>query len=297
MKKSEINVPLSVPKKMQNVYLQNYLKATRDTGKLFLFAGDQKIEHLNKDFFGSGIDKSDADPEHLFKIASQGKVGAFATQLGLISMYGCDYKNVNYIIKLNSKTDLVSVKQKDPISFSLNTVNEVVEFKKNSDLDIVGVGYTIYLGSEFEGQMLAEASRAVLKAHENGFLAILWVYPRGKAVKNETSAEIIAGAAGVAACLGADFVKVNPPTIIVVPKALASKKNAQLLKQAVAAAGKTKVICSGGKQKKEKEFLKEVDDLVNIGGAEGVAIGRNLHQRCLADAVKLCKEIYKILKK
>ncbi len=291
MKRNEINVPLSVPKKMQNVYLQNYLMATRDTGKLFLFAGDQKIEHLNKDFYGSEIDKADADPEHLFKIASQGKVGVFATQLGLISLYGQNYKDVNYIVKLNAKTDLVSVKQKDPISFSLNTVDEVVEFKKNSGLNIVGVGYTIYLGSEFEGQMLAEASRAVLKAHENGLLAILWVYPRGKAVKNEKNAKIIAGAAGVAACLGADFVKVNPP------KALDSKKSAQFLKQAVLAAGKTKIICSGGKQKKEKEFLKEISDLINIGGAKGVAIGRNLHQRCLADAVKLCKAIFKILKK
>ena len=291
MKRNEVSIPLSVPKKIRDAYLQNYLKATREIGKLFLFAGDQKIEHLNKDFYGSGIDKADADPEHLFKIASQGKVGIFATQLGLISLYGQNYKDVNYVVKLNAKTDLVPVKQKDPISFSLNTVNEVVEFKKNSGLDIVGVGYTIYLGSEFEGQMLAEASRAVLNAHENGLLAILWVYPRGKAVKNEKNAEIISGATGVAACFGADFVKVNPP------KAENTKKSAQLLKQAVLAAGRTKVICSGGKQKKEKEFLKEISDLINIGGAKGVAIGRNLHQRSLSDAVKLCKAIFKILKK
>lgn len=277
--------------KIQSIYLQNYLKATKETGKLFLFAGDQKIEHLNKDFYGPGIDKVDLDPEHLFKIASQGKVGVFATQLGLISMYGQDYSDVNYVVKLNSKTDLVSTKQKDPMSFCLNTVADVVEFKKNSSLDIVGVGYTIYLGSEFEGQMLKTASEIVFQAHQNGLLAILWIYPRGKAVKNEKDADLIAGAAGVAACLGADFVKVNPP------KAQSSKKSAQLLKRAVLAAGRTKVICAGGKQKKEKEFLDQISDLIKIGGAQGVAVGRNLHQRSLKEAVKLCKSIYKILKK
>ena len=40
---------------------------------------------------------------------------------------------------------------------------------------------------------------------------MLWIYPRGKAVADEKDAHLIAGAAGAAACLGADFVKCNPP--------------------------------------------------------------------------------------
>ena len=40
---------------------------------------------------------------------------------------------------------------------------------------------------------------------------MLWIYPRGKAVTAEKDPDLIAGAAGVALCLGADFVKVNPP--------------------------------------------------------------------------------------
>ena len=36
-----------------------------------LFACDQKVEHLNKDFYGEGIDIADAEPEHLFKIGDQ----------------------------------------------------------------------------------------------------------------------------------------------------------------------------------------------------------------------------------
>ncbi|MFH1644367.1 MAG: aldolase [bacterium] len=291
MKKISIDIPADVPSSMHKTYEQNYLKVLGEYEKLFLFAGDQKIEHLNSDFYGPGIDKADSSPEHLFKIASQGKVGVMATQLGLISMYGNDYKDINYVVKLNSKTNLVSTAQKDPVSLSLNSVNDVVSFAKTSKLKIVGVGYTIYLGSEFEAVMLQEASHIVFQAHQNGLLAMLWIYPRGKAVKNEKSLEMIAGAVGVAACLGADFVKVNPP------EAENSKKSAESLKIATLAAGKTKVICSGGKQKVKKTFLKEVEDLIKIGGAQGIAVGRNLHQRSLKEAVSLINDIYKIFKK
>lgn len=40
-----------------------------------LFAGDQKVEHLNDDFFGPEVPEDDADPEHLFRIAAQSKIG------------------------------------------------------------------------------------------------------------------------------------------------------------------------------------------------------------------------------
>ena len=73
-----------------------------------LFAGDQKAEHLNDDFFGRGIGPQDNDPEHLFRIASQANIGVFAAQLGLIARFGMDYPNVPYLVKLNSKTNLVN---------------------------------------------------------------------------------------------------------------------------------------------------------------------------------------------
>jgi len=39
---------------------------TRGSGRLMLFVGDQKVEHLNADFYGEGISPDDSDPEHLF---------------------------------------------------------------------------------------------------------------------------------------------------------------------------------------------------------------------------------------
>ncbi len=278
MSNLEIKIPATVPENSKEIYLDNLNKITKNTKNLFLFAGDQKIEHLNKDFLGKNISAESADPEHLFRIASLGKVGCFASQLGLISQYGNDYRDINYVVKLNSKTDIVDTNQKEPVSSLLNTVEDVVNLKKNSDLSIVGIGFTIYLGSEFENIMLEQASQVILKAHQNGLIAMLWIYPRGKAVKNELDPDLIIGACGVASCLGADFVKVNNPGV-------------KYLKQAVVAAGRTKVILAGGKQKDSDVFLQDLYDNIKNGFVAGCAVGRNIHQTDLNYALRLCKAI------
>ena len=288
-KKNKVHVPLDVPSGAKKIYIKNYLKATLQTDKLFLFAGDQKMEHLNKDFYGKEIPLESATPKHLFEIANKARIGAFATQIGLISMYGADYKNINYIVKLNSKTNLVSEKESDPISRELITINDVIEFLEETDLSIVGVGYTVYLGSKYEAEMLKEAAQIVLQAHKNGLLVILWMYPKGKSIKNERDAELIAGAAGVGACLGADFLKINPPY------AKNILKEAKLLEQATLAAGKSKVICSGGQTKDEESFLYELFQQIHIGGTCGCAIGRNIHQKKLQDAIKFCNAVSAIV--
>lgn len=275
-------VPADVPSGMKASYLKNYADSTFSTGRLMLFAGDQKVEHLNDDFFGGNIPRDDADPEHLFRIASGATIGVFASQYGLISRYGQSYPNIRYIVKLNSKSHLNP--QNDPLSLSLVDVEDVVRLKK-SGLNIVGVGYTVYIGSEFESQMLAEAGRIAAKAHEHGLLTVFWMYPRGKSVPNEKDAHIIAGAAGVGCCLGADFVKVNYPK---------ASNPAEALKEAVKAAGRTKLITAGGSSKSARDFLQETWDQINISGAMGNATGRNVHQKPLGEAIRMCNAISSI---
>lgn len=282
-------VPLTVPEESKKTYISNYNKITHGVGKLFLFAADQKIEHMNSDFYGADLDPEINDPEHLFKIASSAKIGAFATQLGLIASYGMDYKNINYVIKLNSKTNLVTTSQKDPQSLILPKIAAIESFIKNSGLNIVGLGYTIYLGSEYEAIMLKEAESVVLEAHKLGLVSILWAYPRGKALQDETAASIVAGAAGVGCALGSDFVKIN------VPHDDQNKKDARLLIQATKAAGRTKVICSGGKRRDEREFLQDVYNQIHVGGCSGAAVGRNIFQRPLSSAIKFCDALWAII--
>ncbi|WNY26806.1 aldolase [Methanolapillus ohkumae] len=284
----DVLVPLDVPRAVRDEYIQNYLKITQNSGNLMLFAGDQKIEHLNDDFCGKGIPADDNDPEHLFKIAAGSRIGVFATQLGLIARYGMDYPQLPYLIKMNSKTHLVKTEQEDPYSGQLYDIDQVMEFKDNSGLDILGIGYTIYLGSEYEADMLTEAAQLIYEAHQNGLITVLWIYPRGKAVADEKDSHLIAGATGVGACLNSDFVKVNAP------KSKDGTDSAVLLKEAVTAAGRTKVVCAGGSSAATAGFLKELYNQIKIGGVCGNATGRNIHQKPLEEAIRMCNAVYAI---
>lgn len=285
--KEEVIVPLDVPRAMRETYINNYMEITRGTGRLMLFAGDQKVEHLNDDFYGEGIPEDDADPEHLFRIASRSKIGVFATQLGLIARYGMDYRDVPYLVKINSKTNLVKTAQADPFSNLWYDVEQVVEFKENSGFKILGVGYTIYLGSEFEAEMLVQAAQVVYNAHQHGMVSVLWIYPRGAAVKDEKDPHLIAGATGVGACLGTDFVKVNYPK-------KEGAESAEIFKEAIKAAGRTKVVCAGGSSDEVETFLRKLYDQIHISGAQGNATGRNIHQKPLEEAIRMCNAIYAI---
>jgi class I fructose-bisphosphate aldolase len=152
---------------------------------------------------------------------------------------------------------------------------------------IVGIGYTIYLGSKYEAKMMAEAGELISQAHAAGLVVVLWIYPRGQAVAYEKNADLIAGAAGVALCLGADFVKVNPPK----PKPTDDVSSAKLLARASEAAGRTGLVCAGGSTVDAEQFLTQLYDQIHVGGATGNATGRNIHQRSLDEAVRLTKAI------
>ncbi|HPE63623.1 MAG TPA: aldolase [Methanothrix sp.] len=280
----DVLVPQDVPPERRDDYVDNYLRITKNTGRLMLFAGDQKVEHLNRDFFGPGISPEDGDPEHLFRIAKRGRIGVFAAQLGLIARYGMDYPEVPYLVKLNSKTDLVKTDQMDPVSRQLVDVDQVADFADDSGLDVLGVGYTIYLGSEREAEMLREAAQIVYRAHRQGLVTVLWIYPRGKAVIDEKDPHLIAGATGVAAALGSDFVKVSYPK-------KEGEMSEEIFKEAVAAAGRTGVVCAGGASRDPASFLQQLHDQIHVSGAAGNATGRNIHQKDLDEAARMCDAI------
>ena len=285
-----VHVPADVPANLAATYEQNYRLVTKDTGRLALFAGDQKAEHLNDDFFGSTkagpIALEDADPEHLFRIAQQGVIGCFASQLGLVARYGPDYPEVPYLVKVNSKTHLIKGDFGDPRSQAWVNLDQVASLR-DAGLNIVGVGYTVYPGSEFESEQMAEAAQVCYEAHRRGMIAVLWVYPRGRAVPNERDPHLVAGCAGLAAALGADFCKVNYPKT-------ESGSVAEAFREAVQAAGRTALITAGGEGTDVESFLRTLHDQIFISGAAGSATGRNIHQKPLAEAVQMTRAIASI---
>lgn len=284
----EVRIPLSVPRNRRGEYLKNYRSLTNNSGRLLLVAGDQKVEHLNDDFYGPGITPADNDPEHLFKVAAASQGGVLATQLGLISRYGHDYRNLPYIVKLNGKTNIGPGEEKNSSSLWW-AVADIIKFKQGSGLDIVGLGYTIYLGSKYEAEMLKTAAQMISQAHQAGLTAIIWMYPRGKNILEE-NIHTIAGGAGVAASLDADFVKVKYPY-----DAKNKKITAEKFKEAVVAAGRTKIICVGGNKRPVPELLEQLEKQIKISGTSGLAMGRNLHERSLEEAKRFSAALGAIL--
>lgn len=290
----DVVVPMDVPEEMVENWLENMAAATCNTGRMNLFACDQKIEHLNDDFFDGGvkIPLSSNNPEHLFEIGArahaEGTIGVLAGQLGLISRYAMDAPDVPYLVKMNSKSHLVKKGQRDPVSMAMWDIDDVFSLINNG-VNVVGIGYTIYLGSEFEHDMLTEAATLIRQAHENGLITVTWIYPRGEAVEDEMDPQLISGAAGVALCIGADFTKVN------YPRAFGNMSQAESLAVAVEAAGRTGVICSGGGSLPAKEFLQRLWEQINISGAQGAATGRNIHQKNTEEAVKMAAACHSII--
>ncbi len=140
---ADVRVPMDVPAASRDTYVDNYLKAT---------------QNMNKDFYGDGIDPADGKPEHLFQIGKDGVIGVLAGQRGLVAQYAADYPDINYLVKMNSKTNLVGTKQEDPYSPQLTDIEAVLQMRENG-VNVVGLGYPIYLGSESECCGFTRAAR------------------------------------------------------------------------------------------------------------------------------------------
>ena len=167
-------------------------------------------------------------------------------------------------------------------------MDDVMSLVSNG-INVVGIGYTIYIGSEYEHEMLTEAAQFIRQAHEEGMIAVVWMYPRGKAVTDEKDPQLISGAAGVAACIGADFAKVN------YPRAWEGMTQPESLKIAVESAGRCGIICSGGGTLPPQEFLQRLWDQINVSGCRGAATGRNIHQKSTEEAVRMTAACHAII--
>lgn len=216
-------------------------------------AYDQGLEHGPTDFNDENI-----DPRYIIELAHEGKFDALILQKGIAEKYQSEIRKlrVPLIVKLNGKTALF---KGEPLSTQLCSVAEA---KK---LGAVGVGYTVYIGSQYEAQMLREFELIEREAHSKGMPVIAWIYPRGKSVAHVSERDLLAYAARAGLELGADIVKLH------------WNGNVRDLKWAVKAAGRCKVIVAGGAKKSEGLFLQNVKGAMDAG-AFGLAVGRNAWQ-------------------
>lgn len=242
-------------------------KITRE-GKAYILAYDHGMEHGPIEF-----DDKNVDPAYIFDIALKTQATAVAVQKGIAEKYYLgEYRKVPLLIKLNGKDSLATG---EPFSTQNCTVEEALQ------LGAAAVGYTIYLGSARDSEMMETFGGIVRQAHQSEIAAITWVYPRGKKVTDEDSPEITAYAARVALELGADMAKI---------KYCGSE---ECFAWAVKSAGRCKVVLSGGPKTKESiEFLETLKSVMKAG-AIGVAVGRNVWQA--KDPIAVANQIKEIV--
>jgi hypothetical protein len=112
-------------------------------------------------------------------------------------------------------------------------------------------------------------------------VVILWMYPRGKSVADKFSVHTIAGAVNIGSALGADFIKINRPL----------SEDYKGLQEITAAGEGSRLLFAGGDTMSAGQLLRLIHEEVNGASIAGAAVGRNIHQRPLTEAVALANAI------
>lgn len=286
----ELLIPADVPDHKHTLFCQNYHAITKRTGRLLLFSSDHIIEHMHDDFDIDTTHPYGVSPEHIIEIAQESTIGAFSGYLGMINRHFHTIKTpINLFLKLNGGTNLAAPQEYDPHPGLCYSVDDALNLSTAHPTLVRGVIFNLYLGGAYEHEMLKQAAQIVLDAHKNGLLALLTVYPRGKTVVNERDYHLIAGAAGVAHALGADFVKVK------LPEPSEGIDRIKALKIIVNAAGNTGVLCATGNDGDTIDTLQDLYEQIHEAGITGCVVGRNLFQRSLIDAKRVTDALSAII--
>ncbi|RBI63799.1 class I fructose-bisphosphate aldolase [Halomicrococcus sp. NG-SE-24] len=229
---------------------------TRD-GKSLILAMDHGLEHGPSADFSSVPDT--LDPETVFDIATHDAVTSLAVQKGVAETYYPSYDDdVSLLAKLNGTSNLWMGEPYSPQNWTVDYAAE---------LGADAVGYTVYSGSNREPEMYEEFRDVQERAHrEYDLPVVMWSYPRGQGLKNDTKESVIAYGTRIAHELGADIAKVKYPG------------SPEEMEWAVKSAADTKVVMSGGSKVSDYDFLSSVEAVMNAGGS-GLAVGRNVWQR------------------
>ncbi|NNF03330.1 MAG: class I fructose-bisphosphate aldolase [Rhodothermales bacterium] len=178
------------------------------TGYISILPVDQGIEHAG----GASFAKNPAyfDPANIVELAIEGGCNAVASTLGVLGSVSRKYAHrIPFILKFNHNELLTYPNTYDQIMFA--------RVDQAYDMGAVGVGATIYFGSEESGRQLQEVSEAFSYAHELGMVTILWCYLRNSQFKvngtdHQSSADLTGQANHIGATIEADILKQKQPT-------------------------------------------------------------------------------------
>lgn len=268
------------------------------TGKLIILPVDQGFEHGPARSFSSNPEAY--DPHYHYKLAIEAGLSAYAAPLGMIEGGAESFAGaIPTILKLNSANSLMS-KDSIPDQAITASVRDALR------LGCSGVGFTIYPGSDAFFNMMEELKEIIIEARSCGLIVVIWSYPRGGDLskEGETSIDVCAYAAHIAALIGAHIIKIKPPTDKIEQleaKKIYDSSNIKIASLAdrishiknVCFARKRIILFSGGANKNLDEIYEEVQAIKN-GGGNGSIIGRNAFQRSKKEALKMLQDIVDI---
>ncbi len=268
------------------------------TGKMVILPVDQGFEHGPGRSFGPN--PAGYDPHYHFKLAIESGCNAYAAPLGFLEAGAYDFAGqIPMILKLNNHDVLQD--EIDPIGAQTATVKDALR------LGCVGIGYTIYPGTEPRRHQYEQLRAIAEEAKENGLVVVVWAYARGRdlAKEHETAIDVIAYAAQISAQLGAHIIKVKLPTDVIALDAarkvyeaenIAIDTLAERVAHVVESAfnGRRIVIFSGGSAKSEEAVFDDIR-AIRDGGGFGSIMGRNAFQRPWDDSLALLGNVMGIL--
>ncbi len=267
------------------------------TGKFVILPVDQGFEHGPARSFA--VNPPAYDPRYHFQLAIDAGCNAYAAPLGFLEAGAAEYAGeIPLILKLNNHDVLND--EKDPAPAVTGSVKDALR------LGCAAVGLTIYPGSTAAKSMYQEAREIGEEAKSHGLPLVMWSYPRGSSIskQGETAIDVVAYAAQIASQLGANIVKVKPPTAFIeqpeAKKAYESNKVtleplSARIKHVIQSAfdGRRIVIFSGGPKESDEQLINDIRQ-IHAGGGFGSIIGRNSFQRPKPVAIELLGKIMDI---
>ncbi len=273
------------------------------TGYLSILPVDQGIEHSGGASFAPNPDYF--DPAKIVELAIEGGCNGVASTFGVLGAISRKYAHkIPMILKVNHNEMLTYPNKFDQVMYA--------SVKDAFNLGAVGVGATIYFGSDMGMRQLMEVTEAFSLAHELGMFTVLWCYLRNPEFKKDKDYHVSADLTGQANHLGvtieADIVKQKQPennggytalkfgkTHKKVYDELTSDNPIDLTRYQIANCymGRVGLINSGGASAGDTDLAQAVRTAVinKRAGGTGLISGRKAFQKPIKQGVELLNAI------
>jgi class I fructose-bisphosphate aldolase len=274
------------------------------TGYVSILPVDQGIEHSAGASFAPN--PMYFDPENIVKLALEGGCNGVASTLGVLGSVARKYAHrIPFLLKFNHNEFISYPNSYDQIRFA--------NIKQAFEMGAMGVGATIYFGSEESKRQLQEVTEMFHRAHELGMFTVLWCYLRNAAFKTKeadyhVSADLTGQANHLGVTIEADIIKQKMPennggytalnfgkTSKKVYTDLTSDNPIDLTRYQVANCymGRAGLINSGGASSGESDLKEAVRTAVinKRAGGMGLISGRKAFQRPMKEGVALLNAI------